>query len=402
MKLKIFSGIANFQEKLHVGSPVVEKEVIDSFHKLLDGVFLRNHLTNDGPLTKELEEKVAERHRVKYSVFVNNATIAQMIALRAMKISKGEALVSANTFIATAHACVWEGLTPVFCDIEPENLNISITDLEKRITDKTKVIIPTHIFGNLAAMPTIMTLAKKYKLAVLADAAHAFDCTLGDTYSGGFSAPEFFSFHATKYFSTFEGGAIVSNDQAFCQELKELRNFGFADYDKVTSLGINAKASEASAAFGLASLPALTERQKTLKYINEIYCREFQDMPGIKIMPIGTNGKNNYRYFAIFVDETEFGLSRDILSAVLWQENVLSRRYFYPGCHRMEYYVKNYPDNPPCLPAADKALGEILCLPTTFTDPDRQIKKLAELIKTIRDNKKAVKKWHQDFLTEQK
>jgi Predicted pyridoxal phosphate-dependent enzyme apparently involved in regulation of cell wall biogenesis len=366
MELALFTGKPHFSVQQHVGGPIVEPETKRRFHELADEAFARNYLTNYGPLSLRLEREVAARHRVADAVFMANATLAQMVLMKVMGLDGGEALVSANTFIATAHVCEWLGVKPVFCDIDPATLNMCPRDAERRITRATTAIIPTHVFGVLADMPAFVELARKNGLLLLADAAHAFDCDRGGVPPGGYGVPEFLSFHATKFFSTVEGGAVLTNDAVLARELREARNFGFVTPGDAEKIGTNAKASEISAAFGLASLPAVEERRRRLKSVRDAYIEELSGVPGLTIHDIDGAGKNNYRYFALFVDAA-FGLDRDMVYEALLRENVLARLYFHPGCHRMGYYRERETVS---LPEADKALGRIISLPTSFPNLD--------------------------------
>lgn len=390
MPLAVLGGKPLFDTPQHVGGPIVEAETRARFHSLADTAFERNYLTNNGPLTRQLEEEVARRHRCADAVFVANATLAQMILLPALGLNGGEALVASNTFIATPHVCQWQGLEPVFCDLDPDTLNLDPDDAEKRITPRTRAIIPTHVFGVIADMERLAALCRRHSLTLLADAAHAFDCTRGDTLPGGFGAPEFLSFHATKYFSTLEGGAILTNDASLAAELRTLRNFGFNRPGDAGLLGINAKGSEISAAFGLASLPALPERRRRLREIRDIYCRELKDVAGLRIHRLDAAGQNNYRYFAMFVEDG-FPLPRDVIWQVLRGENIMVRRYFHPGCHRMSHYR----GKTATLPHTEYALERILSLPTSFVnaDPVDGARRIASLFHDMADRAGEIMDW---------
>ncbi len=386
MDLAVFTGKPFFATPQHVGGPIVEPETRERFHRLADEAFGRNWLTNSGPLSLRLEKEVAARHGVAEAVFVTNATLAQEILMRGMGLTSGEALVSANTFVATAHVCEELGVRPVFCDIDPATLNLDPADCERKITPHTRVIIPTHVFGVFSDMPALRKIAARYGIKLLADAAHAFDCDLGGVAAGGFGAPEFLSFHATKYFSTLEGGAVLTNDSDLAERMRELRNFGFDRPEDTGKLGTNAKGSEISAAFGLASLDALDGRRSLLKEIREIYLDGLAGVPGLRMHRVDALGRNNYRYFAMFVEEG-FGLSRDALFHALRRENVLVRNYFYPGVHRMAYYRVRFPAVVDSLPAVDRALGSILCLPTSFVgvDPRQGAGDITRLVRAMHE-----------------
>lgn len=393
MDLAIFSGKPRFATPQHVGGPIVEAETRERFHRMTDEAFARNYLTNDGPFARRLEEEVASRHGVRHAVLVANATLAQLVLMKAMAIPPGDAVVSSNTFVSTAHICEWLGLRPVFADLDPGTLNLDPADLDRCLTPDTRVVIPTHVFGVFADVAAIRRRAEAVGARVLVDAAHAFDCDTDGVPPGHAGVPEFVSFHATKFFSTIEGGAILTQDDALAREVRELRNFGFTDPGIVTNTGTNAKASELNAAFGLASLPALPGRQAALREVRELYEVGLSDIPGLRIHPLDERGRNNYRYFAVFVEDA-FGASRDAVQQALRRENVLARLYFHPGCHRVPYYRRRFPDSPP-LPATERALDSILCLPTSFVDVDagEAVPAIARLLAEIRRRAEVVEAW---------
>ncbi|MDR1611567.1 MAG: DegT/DnrJ/EryC1/StrS family aminotransferase [Planctomycetota bacterium] len=386
MELAIFGAAPMFAKPQPVGFPLVEPDTERRFHRLVDEVFRRNYLTNDGPLVRLLEEEVASRHGCAHAVFMANATLAQLILMKALGLESGSAVVGANTFVSTAHVCEWSGLTPVFADLEPETLNLDPREIVRLAGPDAKAVIPTHVFGVMADLPEIIRLARERGLQVVVDAAHAFDCDRAGVRAGGFGVPEFISFHATKFFSTFEGGAVLTDDDALARAMRDLRNFGFAGEDDVRSLGINAKGSEISAAFGIASLPALAERRERLRGIYGRYNRELAGIPGLRTHRLDRHGGNNHRYYAVFVDPG-FGASRDAVVEALRRENVLARRYFYPGCHRMRHYRGRDRYRGVRLPATDKALGSIIALPTWFNGIDWRdgVSGVSRLLKTIHE-----------------
>lgn len=366
MGLAILSGKPYFSISQHVGGPIVEEETRKRFHEFADQAFARNFLTNSGPLAERLEREVAELHGVSDAVLVANGFLAQLVLMQCMELGEGEAIVPANTFVATAHACETYGLNVVFCEMDAKTLNIDAEAAERLITDRTRLIVPTHVFGVFSDMPRLREICDKHGIALLADAAHAFDCDLGGVRAGGFGASEFLSFHATKYFSSIEGGAIVTNDSELAKRARSVRNFGFSAPNNAELLGINAKMSEMSAAYGLASLPALDGRREKLLTVRNAYLKVLTGVPGLRIHQVDAWGRNNYRYFAIFIED-DFPLTRDEAEWVLRAENILPRSYFSPGCHGMGYYRKrgNWE-----LPITDEALGRILCLPTSFVGVD--------------------------------
>lgn len=390
MNLAVFGGKPYFSTPQHVGGPIVEPDTRKRYHEYADQAFKRNFLTNGGPLAEELEKEVARIHGVEEAVLIANGFLAQQVLLLCMNLGHGEAIVPANTFIATAHACELGGLTPVFCDLDPVSLNMNPAAAEKLITDKTKLIVPVHIFGVLADMPAFASICEKHGIALLADAAQAFDCDRHGVRPGGFGVPEFLSFHATKYFSTIEGGAILTNDAELAQKARSLRNFGFFGPNDAEFLGLNAKMSEMSAAFGLASLPALPSRRENLHRVRSIYKEKLQGMPGVRVHELELEGRNNYRYFAIFIEEP-FPLTRDEVDHVLRLENILPRSYFSPGCHNMGYYRHRQTG---LLPETDRVLESIICLPTSFVDagPEDSANAIGDMFTVMLENAPAIKK----------
>lgn len=392
IKLSIFTGKPAFKNPLYVGKPLVEKEVRDSYYNHLSGIFDRNYFTNNGPLVQKLEAEVAQIHRVKYCMATCNATIGQMLVLKALNL-EGEIILPSFTFIATAHACLWQNLKPVFCDINPESLTIDADKIEELITDKTCAIIGVHLFGNTCNVERLTEICRKHELKLIFDAAHAFNCSVGNTPIGRFGNAEILSFHATKFFSTFEGGAVLTNDPELGSRIRFLKNFGFRDYDDVRFLGINGKMPESSAAMGLASLQILKARAEKLKKNYAIYRKHLDSVPGIQVLSIGTKGLSNYHYIVILVNKEKLGISRDVLTDILWKENVIARRYFYPGCHRMEPYSTLYPDAYMRLPVTEDVTKRILCLPSNLENPEQDIPTTVNIMRTVHENKDKISKW---------
>jgi len=385
MELALFSGNPSFKKPLYVGAPIIEEEVKERYFKYMSEVFRHNWFTNNGPMVQRLETEIAKLHCVEYCVAVCNATIGEILALKALGLNK-EAILPSFTFIATAHACLWEGVKTVFCDISPDNLGLDPDKAENLVTKDTRAIIGVHLFGNLCDIERLSNLAKKYNMKLIFDAAHAFYCSYGDIPIGSFGDAVILSFHATKFFGTFEGGAILTNDGELAEKLRFLRNFGFRTYDDVDFLGINGKMTESQAAMGLASLDFIDKRVELLKKNYTIYREQLSSIPGIRVLPVGKDGKSNYQYVVIFIDNEKFGISRDALCHILWKENVIARRYFYPGCHRMEPYKGLYPEAYKRLGVTEDIGANILCLPSGFKAPEKEISKIVNIIKTAHDN----------------
>jgi dTDP-4-amino-4,6-dideoxygalactose transaminase len=359
--LAILGGKPAFAEPLHVGRPNQgnRERLFARLGEMLD----RDWLSNNGPFVQELEQKIARHVGVRNCVAMCNATIALEIAIRALQLS-GEVIVPSMTFVATAHSLQWQQITPVFCDVDPRTHTLDPNRIEELITPRTSGIIGVHLWGRPCDVESLAEIADRRGLTLLFDAAHAFSCSHRGRMIGGFGAAEVFSFHATKFFNTLEGGAVVTNDDQLARKIRLMKNFGFAGYDNVTYIGTNGKMTEASAAFGLTALESLEEVRAVNRRNHCLYHDVLRDIPGISVAAYDQRELNNYQYVVLEVDELEAGLSRDQLQAVLHQENVLARRYFYPGCHRMEPYRSYFPHAHLLLPQTERLVQCVLQLPT--------------------------------------
>jgi len=366
--LAVLGGPSSFDRPLHVGRPNVGDRA--AFLRRLGEMLDRNWLTNDGPLVKEFERRVAEAAGVAHCVAMCNATVALEIAIRGAGLA-GEVIVPSYTFVATAHALQWQEITPVFCDIDPATHNLDPDRVERMITPRTTGIIGVHLWGRAAPVEQLAEIARRRNLTLMFDAAHAFGCTHRGRRVGSFGKCEVFSFHATKFLNTLEGGAVVTDDGAFADKLRLMRNFGFAGYDNVVYVGTNGKMTEASAAMGLTNLDAVETFVATNRRNYAAYREDLSGVPGLDLMPYDPADENNYQYVVAEVDADRFGLTRDELVAVLHAENVLARRYFYPGCHRMEPYRSFFPHAGLLLPETERVAERVLLLPTgTAVGPD--------------------------------
>lgn len=350
-----------FEERLHVGRPNIGDRVrlFERFEDLLD----RRWLTNDGPFVQELERRLAETLGVRHVVAMCNATVALEIAIRAVGMT-GEVIVPSFTFVATAHALQWQRITPVFCDVDPATHNIDPTRIEELITPRTTGIIGVHVWGRPADVDALDEIATRRGLRLLYDAAHAFGCSARGRMIGGFGDAEVFSFHATKFLNSGEGGAVATNDDDLAERMRLMRNFGFAGYDQVVYVGTNGKMGELSAAMGLTSLEAMDTFVAANRDNHAAYAAELADIPGISLLTYDAVERSNYQYVVLEVDDEATGLTRDELQRVLWAENVMARRYFYPGCHRMEPYRSFFPHAGLLLPETEALVRRVLTLPT--------------------------------------
>ena len=309
-----------------------KEKVLAKFAQVLDNQWL----TNMGPMSLELEERIASMLGVKHCICVCNATIGLELLQRALNL-KGEVIIPSFTFIATAHSLRWQRIDPVFCDVRLEDHLIDPTKIEAFITPRTSAIMAVPIWGQPCDYTALQAIADKHGLKLIFDSAHAFGCKSGDQYLGGFGDAEVFSFHATKVFSTGEGGAITTNSDELAEKLRLMRNFGFEKKDTVINIGTNAKMSEFAAAYGLVHLDELDSIIEHNKKIHQAYLNEFSESQELTFLNYPFPGKSNYQYVVARVASD----IRDSLVDYFHAQGVLLRRYFHPGCHRMEPYASH-------------------------------------------------------------
>lgn len=351
-------------QKLHVGYPNQGNRRI--FLEQINDVLDRNWLTNDGPLLQKFEKHLEEYLGVRNCVCVCNGTIGLELAIRGLNL-KGEVILPSFTFIATAHALQWQGIKPVFCDINPNTYCIDPKKIEPLITEETSGIIGVHIYGRGCEVESLEELSQQYNLKLFFDAAHAFGCTLNNKKIASFGACEVFSFHATKVFNSIEGGAITTNDDELAERLRLMRNFGFSGFEEVSYLGTNGKMNEFSAAMGLTNLNSLDafiniNKNNYLKYKTTI-----GKIRGLSLIEYDENEHNNYHYIVVEVNKN-YPLTRDQLMLKLHKNNIIARRYFSPGCHKMEPYRTLLSSEKYDLKLTEEVSSKILVLPTGALD----------------------------------
>lgn len=381
--LAIFGGEPLFSEKLHVGKPNVSNEEI--FLSKVNEAFARKWLTNDGPLVKEFEQTVGKITGAKFNLAICNATVGLEILYKALDLS-GEVIVPSFTFIATAHALKWLGITPVFCDISPYDHNIDPDQIQRLITPKTTGIVGVHVWGKPCQTKVLEKIARENNLKLVFDAAHAFRCSHNGIMIGNFGDAEIFSFHATKFVNSLEGGVISTNDEALAGKIAKMRNFGFSGYDQVTSVGTNGKMTEISAAMGIASLASLEDTISKNFENYQLYNQHLSPLAGIKVIEYNPDEKNNYHYIVLEIDEAETILSRDQILSIFHQEDILARRYFFPGCHRQEPYISEDRYQAVSLPRTEMAANKLLQLPTGIEISPQEIEKISGLLEFITAN----------------
>lgn len=375
--LAVLGGTPAFERKLHVGQPNLGDRAY--FMQRVERILDSRWFTNNGECVQELERELAAFLGVRNVIAVCNATIGLEIAIRALPMS-GEVIVPAMTFIATAHALQWQQITPVFCDIDPATHVLDPVEVEKLITDRTTGILGVHVWGRPCQIDALTAIAQRHGLHLLFDAAHAFGCSHGGRMIGGFGRAEVFSFHATKFFNSFEGGAIATDDDELARKIRLMTNFGFAGYDNVVHIGTNGKMNEVSAAMGLTSLRALPEFVTVNRRNHHAYRARLERIPGMALLGYDEGERCNWQYVVVEYTPAEGGPSRDQLVEALWAENVMARKYFWPGCHRMEPYRTLYPRAAARLPHTDAVTARLLILPTGTGVSPQDIDRLCDLL----------------------
>ncbi|MEO1615711.1 MAG: DegT/DnrJ/EryC1/StrS family aminotransferase [Planctomycetota bacterium] len=365
---------------LHVGAPNVGDRRY--FDELVDGIFERRWFTNDGVLVKQLEQKLCDYLGVKHCLLVSSATVGLQLACHALELA-GEVIVPSFTFVATPHSVRWEGLTPVFADIDPSTHTICPESVRSKITERTSAILGVHLWGTPCETECLNEIAERHGLEVYYDAAHAFGTKHRGQMIGNFGRCEVFSFHATKFFNTFEGGAIVTNCDVLAKRLSLMRNFGFAGMDEVVYLGTNAKMPEICAAMGLSLFSCLDSLMQQNELNHRLYRAHLEDVPGVRLLTYESVEQTNHQYVVLEIDESAFGQSRDELMFQLHEEGVRVRRYFYPGCHRMEPYRSEGIDWSPHLRNTESVSDRVLCLPTGNAMDETAIDRVCAAIRRI-------------------
>lgn len=368
-----------FAEPLHVGRPNIANRA--RFLDLVGDMLDRCWLSNDGPLVREFERRVAEYLGVGHVVATCNGTIALEIAIRALALN-GEVIVPSYTFIATAHAVYWQGITPVFADIDPATHCLDPDAVRALITPRTSGVIAVHLWGRPAPIAALEALCAERGLALLFDAAHGFGASYGNRSIGNFGACEVFSFHATKFLNSLEGGAIATNDAALADKMRLMRNFGFAGYDNVIHPGTNGKMVEACAAMGIANLEGIDAVLAANERNYRAYSEHLAGVPGLQLLPYDETEKCNRQYVIVEIGP-EFGCARDEVVAALHAENVLARRYFWPGCHRMQPYRELYPWADAHLPNTNDVAARVIVLPTGMAVGEKEIVTICAVLRVL-------------------
>ncbi len=373
--------IEPFKQRIYVTRPVFP--TIEEVTEKLRDIWAAQWLTNNGPQHSMLERELTEFLKVPYLSLFNNGTIALMVACQSLRLS-GEVITTPFTFAATPHVLSWNNITPIFCDIDAETMNIDAAQIESMITPHTTAILAVHVFGTPCDVATIQEVADRYGLRVVYDAAHAFGVEIGGLGIGTFGDISMFSFHATKLYHTVEGGALVHNNAHLKPRIDLLKNFGIKNEEEVVMPGINGKLNEISAAIGRIMLGYVeAERQKRIR-LHAIYNEELGDVAGLKLMSTcAEDVKLNYQYYVIRVDEAEFGRSRDYVYEEFRHYNVYARKYFHPLCSEFTCYRQLSSSSPANLPVANAVGQQVLSLPMYGGLTEDDVRKICAILKSF-------------------
>lgn len=366
------------QKQITVTSPLLPP--LDEFYPYLQDIWERKWITNNGHYHQELEQALCRYLGVEYLSLFTNGTLPLITALQALRVT-GEVITTPYSFVATTHSLWWNGIKPVFVDIDPATGNLDPAKIEAAITPRTTAIMPVHVYGNPCDTAAIKSIADKYGLRVIYDAAHAFGVKVDGRSILCEGDIATLSFHATKTYNTIEGGALICRDAETKERIDYLKNFGFAGETEVVAPGINSKMDEIRSAYGLVSLRHVDAAIEARHRVADIYRRELSDIPGITMMTEQAGVTYNYSYFPIFVDAPQYGMTRDELYYAMRERNVLGRRYFYPLISSFSTYNGLPSATPGNLPVANRMADTVICLPMHHGLTDHDVERVINLIK---------------------
>ena len=377
-------GGIDLEDKIFVTQPLLPS--LQDVYTQIEEIWESKWLTNMGKKHNLLEEKLKNILKVNNVSLFNNGTIALLVALKALDLPAGsEVITTPFTFAATPHCIAWNGLKPVFCDIEADTMTIDADKIEQLITKNTSAILGVHVYGFPCNVNKIETIAKKHNLKVIYDAAHAFSTEINGTGIGSFGDITMFSFHATKLFNTIEGGCLTYNNDCLKQKIYNLRNFGIRNEELVEEIGINGKMNELQAAVGLLNLELFKDEQKKRKKLKTMYDDFFSNIDGIKIPQMPANVSNSYQYYPIIIEDS-FAVTRNRLYDELKKFNIYTRKYFYPLCSDYECYKDLESAKPKNLPVANDIKNRVLCLPFYGNLYENATSEIMERIYEIKSN----------------
>ena len=363
---------------IYVTSPLLPS--LEDFTFLLKEIWESKMLTNNGNFHQKLEEELAKYLKVPYLSLFTNGTLPLITALQAMRIT-GEVITTPFSFVATTHSLWWNGIKPVFVDIEPETCNLDPSKIEAAITPRTTAIMPVHVYGKPCKTKEIQEIANKYGLKVIYDAAHAFGVEINGESILNFGDMATLSFHATKVYNTLEGGALVVHDEQTKKRIDYLKNFGFASETEVVAPGINSKVDEVRAAYGLLNLKQVDHAINSRRKVAIRYRDELQGVKGITFFNDIPGVRHNYSYFPIFINAEEYGMTRDELYFKMKEHNVFGRRYFYPLISTFATYRGLDSANPDNLPVATQMSNNVICLPMHHALSENEVEYILQIIK---------------------
>ena len=365
------------EKKITVTSPLMPS--LDELNVYLHDIWNRKWLTNNGYYHHELEQALCDYLGVPYISLFTNGTLPLITALQAMRIT-GEVITTPFSFVATTHSLWWNGIKPVFIDIDPVTCNLDPDKIEAAITPHTTAIMPVHVYGQPCDTVRIQEIADKYGLKVIYDAAHAFGVKVNGESVLNAGDMSTLSFHATKVYNTVEGGALVVHDEQTKKRIDYLKNFGFAGETTVVAPGINSKMDEVRAAYGLVNLKQVDKAIEARHHVADRYREALKDIPGITFMNDMPGVTHNYAYFPIFVDEEKYGISRDELYARMKEHNIYGRRYFYPLISTFSTYRGLESATKENLPVATEKAEQVICLPMYYGLTDEDVDRIIEQI----------------------
>jgi dTDP-4-amino-4,6-dideoxygalactose transaminase len=369
--------LTKFENPIYVTRPVLPD--LESLFYRLEEIWKCKLITNNGPKHNELECILKKYLKADNISLFSNGTLALLLGIKSLELD-GEVITTPFTFPATLNALKWNNLTPIFCDVKESSLNIDEEKIESLITHKTSAILAVHTFGNFCDVEKIQEIADKYKLKVIYDCAHTFGSHINGKAIGNFGDMAMFSFHATKVFNTFEGGALIYRDEKLYQKLNLLKNNGIENSEEVRLPGINAKLNEIQAAIGLEVLKLVEEEEEKRKKIREEYIKNLENVEGIKVI----TKENSCQYFVIEIQK-EYGKSRDWIHEELKKYKVFTRKYFYPLCSDFNWYKNLESARPKNLAQAHKSVNQVLTLPFYGDLEIEDVKKICEIIKFLKE-----------------
>lgn len=365
------------EKQITVTSPLMPS--LEEFNVYLEDIWKRKWITNNGYYHKELEKALCDYLGVPFISLFTNGTLPLITALQALRIT-GEVITTPFSFVATTHSLWWNGIKPVFVDIDPVTCNLDPEKIEAAITPRTTAIMPVHVYGNPCDTQKIQEIADKYGLKVIYDAAHAFGVKVNGESILNAGDMSTLSFHATKVYNTIEGGALIMHDEQTKKRIDYLKNFGFAGETTVVAPGINSKMDEMRAAYGLLNLRQVDKAIEWRKHVAELYRETLKDVDGVTFFDDIAGIKHNYAYFPIFVDAEKYGMTRDELYFKMKEHNVLGRRYFYPLISEFSTYRGLESATKENLPIATEKAEQVICLPMYYGLNDDDVERIMNLI----------------------